>query len=124
MSAIEQTLFGGIAIASMVAGHFFFRFWHQTRDRFFLKKVTRQSVYLAQVAVLVHRFGVDVVRGDVIGARHDESCELALLTRHAVQRLDVGRDGDDRYEQRLGVIEQLAPRPFHRHRLDLTTVTR
>lgn len=36
MSAIEQTLFGGIAIASMVAGLFFFRFWHQTRDRFFL----------------------------------------------------------------------------------------
>ena len=36
MSAIEQTLFGGIAIASMVAGLFIFRFWHQTRDRFFL----------------------------------------------------------------------------------------
>jgi hypothetical protein len=27
---------GGIAVASLIAGLFFFRFWHQTRDPFFL----------------------------------------------------------------------------------------
>jgi len=36
MSDINQMLMGAIALASLVAGLFFFRFWHQTRDRFFL----------------------------------------------------------------------------------------
>jgi hypothetical protein len=33
---MEQLLMGAIAAASLFAGLFFFRFWHQTRDRFFL----------------------------------------------------------------------------------------
>lgn len=31
-----QMLMGGIAVGSLVAGLFFFRFWHNSRDRFFL----------------------------------------------------------------------------------------
>ncbi|MBC5785066.1 hypothetical protein H8N03_19120 [Ramlibacter sp. USB13] len=33
---MEQLIMGAIAAGSMFAGLFFFRFWHQTRDRFFL----------------------------------------------------------------------------------------
>lgn len=33
---MEQLLMGAISAGSLFAGLFFFRFWHQTRDRFFL----------------------------------------------------------------------------------------
>jgi hypothetical protein len=33
---MNELLIGGIATASLLAGLFFFRFWHATRDRFFL----------------------------------------------------------------------------------------
>jgi hypothetical protein len=33
---MNQMLSGAIAVASLVAALFFFRFWRQTRDRFFL----------------------------------------------------------------------------------------
>lgn len=33
---MEQMLMGGIAMGWAVAGLFFFRFWRQSRDRFFL----------------------------------------------------------------------------------------
>ena len=33
---MEQMLTGAIAVGSLVAGLFFFRFWRHTRDRFFL----------------------------------------------------------------------------------------
>ena len=33
---MNQMLAGGVAVASLIAGLFFLRFWRQTRDRFFL----------------------------------------------------------------------------------------
>jgi hypothetical protein len=33
---MEQMLTGAIAVGWLLAGLFFFRFWHHTRDRFFL----------------------------------------------------------------------------------------
>ena len=33
---MNEILIGGIAVAALVAGLFFFRFWRHTRDRFFL----------------------------------------------------------------------------------------
>jgi hypothetical protein len=33
---MNQMLAGAIAVASLVAGLFFFRFWRHTRDKFFL----------------------------------------------------------------------------------------
>jgi hypothetical protein len=33
---MDQLLIGGIAVASFLAGLFFFRFWRNTHDRFFL----------------------------------------------------------------------------------------
>lgn len=33
---MNEFLMGGIAVASLVAGLFFFRFWRHTRDRFFV----------------------------------------------------------------------------------------
>jgi len=33
---VEQMLIGAIAAGWLIAGLFFFRFWRQTRDRFFL----------------------------------------------------------------------------------------
>lgn len=36
MSGVNPMLMGAIALASFAAGLFFFRFWRQTHDRFFL----------------------------------------------------------------------------------------
>lgn len=36
MDALMSLLAGAIALGSALAGLFFFRFWHRTRDRFFL----------------------------------------------------------------------------------------
>jgi hypothetical protein len=36
MNAVEQMLTGAIALATFIAALFFFRFWRQTRDTFFL----------------------------------------------------------------------------------------
>jgi uncharacterized membrane protein HdeD (DUF308 family) len=33
---VNQLLMGAIAVASLLAGLFFFRFWRSSRDRFFL----------------------------------------------------------------------------------------
>jgi hypothetical protein len=33
---VNELLLGGIAVASLVAGMFFFRYWRSSRDRFFL----------------------------------------------------------------------------------------
>jgi hypothetical protein len=33
---VAEFMAGAITVGSLVAGLFFFRFWHQTRDRFFL----------------------------------------------------------------------------------------
>jgi hypothetical protein len=33
---VEHMLLGGIAVGSLIASLFFFRFWRHTRDRFFL----------------------------------------------------------------------------------------
>jgi hypothetical protein len=33
---MEQLLSGAVALGALVAGLFFFRFWHQTRDTFFI----------------------------------------------------------------------------------------
>jgi hypothetical protein len=33
---VNEFLMGGIAVASFVAGLYFFRFWRHTRDRFFV----------------------------------------------------------------------------------------
>ena len=33
---MNEILIGGIAVAALVAGLFFFRFWRTTGDRFFL----------------------------------------------------------------------------------------
>ena len=36
MSSVNDVLIGAIALASLAVGLFFFRFWRQTGDRFFL----------------------------------------------------------------------------------------
>lgn len=36
MGMFNELLLGGIAVASLVAGLFFFRYWRSSRDRFFL----------------------------------------------------------------------------------------
>ena len=81
-----------------------------------------QTVHRAHVAVLVDGLSVDIVGGEVIAPRDHEPLQVALFARHAVQRLDVGRHRDQRGERRVGVVKELPPGPFHRHRLDLTAV--
>lgn len=36
MAELSEVLLGAIAMASLAIGLFFLRFWHETRDRFFL----------------------------------------------------------------------------------------
>ena len=87
-----------------------------------LEQVARQPVHLPEIAVLVHRLRVDVVRGQVVAAVGDEAVQVALVAGHPVQRIDVGADGDDRRELGIGVHQQLAPGAVHRERLHLPAV--
>ena len=89
-----------------------------------VEQVARQAVHLAHVAGARERLGVQVVRREVIAARHDEPVEIALLARHAVQRLDRAHHREIRNELVVGVDEQLRPRPLDRHRFDQLAVAR
>ena len=86
--------------------------------------MTRQPVHFSEKAVLVHGFRVHVVGRDVIGTRHNQAAKLPLLARHAMQRLDIRGHSHQRDERGLSVIQQLAPRPLYRHRLDVASVSR
>src|SRR5205807_9284591 len=73
------------------------------------EQVARQPVHLPQITVLVDRFGVDIVRREMIASGDDQAPQVSLLAGHAVQRLDTRRDGHHRNELGIDVIEQLAP---------------
>ena len=62
----------------------------------FLEEVARQSVHLAEVAVLVDRLGVDVGRRQVIAPVRHQAVQIALVARHPVQRIDVRCGGHQR----------------------------
>ncbi|MBL0418977.1 hypothetical protein JI739_01335 [Ramlibacter sp. AW1] len=49
---MNQMLSGAIAISSAIAGLFFFRFWHRSRDRFFLYFALSFWIEAANRAVL------------------------------------------------------------------------
>ena len=52
---MNEFLMGGIAVASFVAGLFFFRFWRHTRDRFFVFFALSFWIEAAnRVAMIVH----------------------------------------------------------------------
>ena len=74
--------------------------------------------------MLIDRFGVKVVRGQMIAAVDDNAVEIALLPRHPVERVDVGADGGDRHQRFRCVHQELAPRPLDRQRFDLAAVER
>ncbi len=88
------------------------------------EQVPRQAVHFAEVAVLVHRLRIHVVRREVIAPRQDQPLQLPLFARHAMQGLDVRGDGDEGNERRIGVHHQLAPGTLDRHRFDVAAVAR
>lgn len=52
---MNEFLMGGIAVASLVAGLFFFRFWRHTRDRFFVFFALSFWIEAAnRVAMIIH----------------------------------------------------------------------
>jgi hypothetical protein len=52
---MNEFLMGGIAVASFVAGLFFFRFWRHTRDRFFVFFALSFWIEAAnRVAMIIH----------------------------------------------------------------------
>ena len=63
-------------------------------DARLVEQVPRQSVHFAHASGVRVRLGVEVVRGEVVAAGHDQSVEIALVARHAVQRLHGARDGE------------------------------
>ena len=88
------------------------------------EEVPRQAVHFPQVAVLVDRFGVDVVCREVVAAGDDQAPQIALFPGHAVQRIDIGRHRYDRDEVLIRMHQQLAPGPLDRHRFDFPSVAR
>lgn len=69
ITALNSTLMGAVAMASLVAGLFFLRFWRQTRDKFFL--------------LFAIGFGLDSATRFVLGLAHpsDETEPLFYLSR-------------------------------------------
>ena len=78
----------------------------------------------SDVPAMRKRLGVEVVRGEMIAARHGDAGEIALLARHSVQRLDRAHHGQVRHELVVGIHEQLRPRPVDWHRFDRFAVGR
>ena len=57
-----------------------------------VEEMTREAVDLANVSAFVKRLGVHVVGSQVVTSAHDETGEIAIFTRHAMERLDAGHD--------------------------------
>ena len=89
-----------------------------------LEQMARQAVDLAQVAVLVHRFGKQVVGRQVVAAADQHPMEVALFPGHPVQRVDVGADRHHGDQLVVGVHQELAPGALHRQRLDFPAIAR
>jgi hypothetical protein len=51
---MNEFLMGGIAVASFVAGLFFFRFWVHTRDRFFVFFALSFWIEAANRVAMIH----------------------------------------------------------------------
>ena len=84
----------------------------------------RESVHLAHVAAGAERFGIQVVRGEMITAAHLQPREIAIFARHPVQALNAGHHAHIRQQPIVAVHQQLGPRPIHRHGLNRFSVTR
>jgi hypothetical protein len=56
---MNQMLSGAIAVASLMAALFFFRFWRQTRDRFFLYFALSFLIEAANRVALALLLGAD-----------------------------------------------------------------
>ena len=88
------------------------------------EQMAGQAIDLTQVAMLVDRLGMHVVRRQMVAPGHDQAAKVALLTGHPMQRLDVRRDRNERHEIGIRVKQQLTPGSFNRHRVDVATVAR
>ncbi len=72
--------------------------------------------------MLIHRFGVHIIRRQVIAALHLHTVEIALIPGHAMQRVDVGAYRDDWHHVPLGAYQELRPGAVYRHGLDFPAV--
>ena len=94
------------------------------RHRLFLEEVTRQAIHFAHISCHAICFRIEVVRREMIAARQDQSLQITLLARHAMQRLHAAHDGEVRHQRIVGIDEQLGPLALDRHRLDRAAVAR
>ena len=87
-----------------------------------MEKLPRQAVYIADVAVLRKRFGIHVVRREVIAAWNQHAVQHTILTRHAMQAFNAAHYCHERHQIVVAVHQQLGPRPLHGHLLHLPAV--
>ena len=80
--------------------------------------MARQPVHLAHIPTLVERLCIHIVRREIIAPADDESGQVAVLTRHPVQRLNARHHGHVGQHGVVAMHEHLRPRTIHRHRLD------
>ena len=92
--------------------------------RLLLEEVARQTVHRADEPGALVRFRVQIIRRQVIAARENQSLEIALLARHAMQRFHAAHHGEIRHHHIVGVHEQLRPLAFHRHRFHRSAIPR
>ena len=60
----------------------------------FAKEMPRKSVHFAHVSAALVRFSVEVVCGQMVAARDENSVEVALFASHTMQRLERADDRD------------------------------
>ena len=49
----------------------------------------RQTVHFADIAVLVDRFGVEVVRRKVVASVYEDAVKISLLAGHPMKGFDI-----------------------------------
>lgn len=94
-------MIGAIALASLIAGLFFLRFWYKTRDRFFI-------FFALSFAIE----GVNRIALGVMGTLSEDAPHLYLIRLLSFTLILVGiADKNRRHQKKLAALKQPAAQP-------------
>ena len=83
-----------------------------------------ETINFPNEAACVKRFGVHIVRRQVIAPLHNQSGKITVFTCHPVERFNGAHHGHIRQQCVVAMHQQLGPRPIHGHRLDRFAIPR
>ena len=86
--------------------------------------MTLQTVHIANVARSRKRFGVQIVRGEMITAPHNNAFQVPTITRHAMEGFDATHYRKRGQQRVFAVYNELAPRAIDGQRFYRATIPR